>query len=107
MKKLLTILIVLLALSGSAQTESLIIPGTKFSLIPPIGFTPATNFSGFQNSDINGAIMVSELPTSYFAMSTAFNAENLKSKGMLLKSKETVTLNGKEATLFTVSQEAN
>ena len=81
--------------------------GTKFSLIPPEGFTNASNFSGFQNLENGSSIMIAETPSSYSAMSKAFTAEALKSKGMILKSKEKVDFKGKEATYFKVSQAAN
>lgn len=83
------------------------IPGTKCSLIPPIGFTSTTAFSGFQNTAIGASIMINELPAPYQTLIAGFTEEALLDKGMQLKSKETVDLNGSEATIIKVRQPAN
>jgi hypothetical protein len=82
------------------------VAGTKCSLIPPEGFVPASNFSGFQNAENGASIMVSELPAPYAELSKAFTADALKSKGMKLIAKETIDFNQGKATFLTVSQEA-
>ncbi|MFT3796590.1 hypothetical protein [Flavobacterium sp.] len=108
MKKLILTLTFIFFLIGSTNAQNQIsVIGTKCSLTPPEGFTTASNFSGFQNVSNGASIMVSELPSSYFEMRDGFTAEALKSRGMILKSKEKVSFNGKEATYFKISQAAN
>jgi len=108
MKKVIIILTLLVFCFENANAQKHVsVLGTKFSLTPPDGFTSASNFSGFQNSGNGSSIMITELPSSYFAMSKGFTAEALKTKGMILKSKEKVDFKGKEATYLQVSQAAN
>ncbi len=108
MKKIIYILILLVFCFGNTNAQKHVsILGTKFSLIPPNGFTSASNFSGFQNVENGSSIMIMELPSSYFEISKAFTAEALKSNGMLLKSKEKIDFKGKEATYLEVIQAAN
>lgn len=84
------------------------IPGTKCSVIPPEGFELATSFSGLQHQESGSSIMVNKIPNApYQTLADGFNAENLKTKGMLLISKQAIDFKGKEATLLKVSQKAN
>ncbi|HTN45956.1 MAG TPA: hypothetical protein VL098_06370 [Flavipsychrobacter sp.] len=87
------------------QTEKLTkVAGTKCSLILPTGFVTATTFSGFQNPEWGASIMVNELPTPYLPLAEGFTAEALKTKGMILVSKEAIDFNGSKATLINVTQ---
>jgi hypothetical protein len=81
--------------------------GTKCSLIPPSGFVPAANFSGFQNTETGASIMINELPAPYQQIVDGFTAEALKTRGMMLVSKQTVDHNNGKATLISVTQPAN
>lgn len=83
------------------------ISGTKCSILAPNGFIVSSNFDGLQNVEKGASIMITELPGSYFMMHENFNAENLKSRGMILISKETVDYNNSQATYIKVRQEAN
>ena len=93
--------------TGFAQSDRHAkVAGTKCSIIPPEGFVPAANFSGFQNAENGASVMVSELPAPYAELSQAFTADALKSKGMTLISRETIDFNQGKATYLTVSQAA-
>src|SRR5688572_27510677 len=83
------------------------IGGTKYSIIPPEGFLPATNFSGFQNGGIGASIMVTEMPAPVHAIADGFTVSNLKSKGMTLIDKQTIDFNNEKATYIRLSQKAN
>lgn len=107
MKKNLLIILLLFTISFHAQTERIIIPGTKLSIIPPKGFVLSNNFSGLQNTEKGASIMVSDLLTSYTAISDAMNENALKTQGMILIKKEIVNFNQAKATLIYASQEAN
>lgn len=108
MKKIIYILMLLVFCFGNINAQKHVsILGTKFSLIPPKGFTSASNFSGFQNVENGSSIMIMEIPSSYSEMSKVFSAEALKNNGMILKSKEKVDFKGNEATYLKVIQSAN
>ena len=108
MKNRLLSLFLLLGQIAFGQTEKHIkVPGTKCSLIPPTGFVAATNFSGFQNAETGASIMINELPAPYQTLVNGFTAEALKSKGMTLIKKQTIDLNGSNATLIYVTQSTN
>jgi hypothetical protein len=54
-----------LTMNGASQTvespiQETAIPGTRVSLVPPIGFTAAAQFSGFWQESIGSSIMVTE-----------------------------------------------
>lgn len=86
--------------------EADLVPGTQLSLVPPEGFTPADRFPGFQRSDLQASIMVTELPAPVVEMKKAMTKENLATRGMDLLSSETRQVEGKEGLLLHVSQRA-
>ena len=106
-KKALFITLITLTNAFSQTTDYISILGTKCSILAPKDFLPSTSFSGLQNVEKGASIMINELPSSYFFMSENFTAENLKSKGMTLISKESVDFNNSKATYIKVSQNAN
>ena len=108
MKNRLLFSFLLLAQISFGQTEKLIkASGTKCGLIPPVGFIPATTFSGFQNAETGASIMISELPAPYQSLVDGFTADALKTRGMTLVSKQTIDFNSSKATLISVTQSAN
>jgi len=94
---------VVLGQNGTTQ----VIPGTKYSLIPPKGFVTATSFSGFQNNESGASIMVVEVPAPIQLLTEEFTADALKAKGMTLIEKELIDFQASKATLIKVSQKAN
>nr|WP_294934898.1 hypothetical protein [uncultured Flavobacterium sp.] len=107
MKKIHLALLLISTLCFSQTDKHVNVPGTRCSIIPPKNFIQASGFSGFQNNKNGASIMFSELPTSYSVMSNAFTSEALKSKGMILISKETINFNNGKATYFKIKQEVN
>jgi hypothetical protein len=98
----------LLAQLAWGQSEKHIqVAGTKCSLIPPVGFVPATSFSGFQQAATGSSIMINELPGPYQSIVDGFTADALQSRGMKLQSKQTIDFNNSKATLLMVTQAAN
>ncbi len=93
--------------SWLSSQEYTAVQGTKISLIKPDGFTVAVNFSGFQQLDTGASILVTEIPGSYSQITAGFTAENLKTRGMTLLSKEDVTIDGYSGQLLKVTQVAN
>jgi len=106
-KNIILFSLLLISIFGFGQTSSVLIPGTKYSMIPPEGFILSTNFSGFQNNETGASIMIMDIPTSYSSLVSGFTKEALKTKGMNLLSKENVRYKNSDAMLFKVSQKAN
>ncbi len=80
------------------------IPATKVSLIPPEGFTPAINFNGFEQAKNNSSIMVVEVSSPFDKISKGFTEEGLKSRGITMRSKEDLIVNGYKGVFITSEQ---
>lgn len=83
------------------------IAGTKVSLIPPQGFTKASNFQGFQQNESGSSIMVVDIPGPFSQVSKGITKEGLLSKGIEVDKIENVSLNDLPALLATGKQNAN
>lgn len=81
--------------------------GTKFSLIPPTSFTPATNFQGFQQLNGGASILVMEIPGAFSETTKGFNQQGLKTQGVILKKKEDIQINGNKGLFLTTEQFAH
>jgi hypothetical protein len=80
------------------------IKGTKISLIPPIGFTDASSFFGFQHEESGSSIIILDLPIPYSETYLEFSKEKLLAKGIEINSKEMLLLNSRPALLLTGTQ---
>jgi hypothetical protein len=69
--RLFLVAVLSVATCGALYGEPVRVPGTRVSLNPPPGFSPAHQFPGFQNGDIQSSIMVTELPGPASAMGAA------------------------------------
>lgn len=81
--------------------------GTKFFLVPPEGFVQSNTFQGFQHVGNSSSILVMEIPGPFSDVTAGFNAEGLKSQGVVLKNKEEIKVNGYEGSFMTTEQLAN
>jgi hypothetical protein len=101
------ILLALLSLlAPMIQTGMISVPGTKVSLAPPQGFTPAEKFPGFLSEETGASIMVTEMPAPYEKMVGAFDKDGLATKGMTLLSRKDVTIDGRPSVLLHIRQVA-
>jgi hypothetical protein len=100
-------LIVILLLSYAPFAQGVRVPGTSVALEPPAGFTPATRFTGFERADVQGSIMVTEIPGPFASVSAGMNASGLASRGMTLLSSAKRQVDGRPALLLSVTQAAN
>src|SRR5262245_16814003 len=80
------------------------VPGTRVSLSPPEGFSPARQYPGFESTDPAGSIMVTELPGSSLDMIRSMTPPALASQGMTLVSARDISLNARAARLLNVRQ---
>ncbi|WP_285008663.1 hypothetical protein [Pedobacter faecalis] len=84
------------------------IQGTNIFMIPPKSFQHSGNFKGFQNpGDPASMIMTLEIPGPYSEVKKGFNADMLKTKGMILKSRKDIKVASFDALLIEVNQSAN
>ena len=89
------------------KEEYIQIPGTSVCLRPLEGFVAADRFPGFMNEETGSSIMVSELTAPYQTMIEQFsNKEKMKEKGMVMINHSSVKVDGKQAELFKIEQEA-
>lgn len=100
--------VLLLALLGPAQAvaDPVRVPGTNVSLQPPDGFAPSENFPGFQSTEQQASIMVTQMPAPVAEVLKGMNRETLATRGMTLLSSSDEKVGGREARLLQVAQAA-
>lgn len=83
------------------------ISGTRVRLTPPVGFTAAKQFSGYQLESHNTSIMITEIPGPFTETTAGFsNLSELKKKNMSVLDKQDVQPNGQNGFLFKIEQKA-
>lgn len=87
-----------------AQYTSFATAGIK--LIKPDGFEAAENFDGFQQASTQSSIMAITLPGPFSKATSGFNTAQLKARGMTLKSRENVSIDGRKGILINLTQTA-
>ena len=93
-------------INNQLTTEHKAVDGTKISIVPPNGFTTASNFLGFQQSQSGSSIMVLDIPAPFSEASKGLNKDGLLSQGMTLKESQKLTLNDLPAILIKAEQNA-
>lgn len=78
------------------------VEGTKVSMVPPEGFTPALKFFGYENTELASSIMVNEMPFPF--ADSNFTREGFEKGGMILESKDEVVIDERNAFLYTLNQ---
>lgn len=94
------------SIQNSTTPEHQQIAGTKVQLIPPDGFTIASNFKGFQHNESGSSIMVVEMPGSIYELIPSFTKEALLSKGIEVEQVDTLIINERWA-LRIVGKQSN
>lgn len=80
------------------------VKGTKISIVPPKGWTVATNFNGFQQTGSSSSIMIVEIPGPYSEVTEGLTNEGLKSQGVIVDNKRKITVNGMMADYIVARQ---
>jgi hypothetical protein len=75
-------------------------------LTRPAGFEDADSFHGFQQPETRSAVMVLQMPAPFDDISKGFTAAQMKTRGMILRSKESIEIDGKAGVLMSVTQNA-
>lgn len=82
------------------------IAGTKISIIPPQGFTKASDFLGFQQELSGSSIMFLDVPGPFSEISKGFTKDNFLSQGVQVQDIENLVINGLPAIFVTGEQNA-
>lgn len=93
-------------LAGPATAEDRV-PGTAVTLTPPVGFSAASQFTGFQNEKSGASIAVTEVPAPVRQLLDGLDAPKLATQGMKLIASSEVTVAGRNALLLHVVQTAS
>ena len=98
-----------LMLAAPARAADPVFPvNSRVGLVAPAGFTPSTKFSGFENPAASAAILLVELPNEAYAdVEKGFTDEALKARGMTVKLREPITINGGKGFFVAGPQESN
>lgn len=91
---------------GVVLAERYRVPGTHVMIEPPAGFSPAEQFPGFYRADIGASIMVTELPGPVGEVRKGMTKEGLATRRMVLLESQEVQVDGREALLLQVQQQA-
>ncbi len=81
-------------------------PAAGVKLVRPSGFDDAENFHGFQQPSTQSSVMVLMIPGPFSECSRGLTAKPLKTRGMTLRSKENVEIDGNPGVLVHVTQNA-
>ncbi len=95
------------SISNTLTTSHLAIEGTKISLVPPIGFKPASNFLGLEQANSGATIMVLEIPGPFAETSKGMTKEGFLSQGIEVDKIEPLILNDLPAILVSAKQNAH
>lgn len=80
------------------------IPGTKLSLLLPLGFEIAKDFKGFRNSVTGSSIMISSIPGNINNNLMGFSKEALAKSGIFALGAEKFIINGFTSVLIKAKQ---
>lgn len=94
------------SLSNELSAQHIAVTGTQVSLIPPPGFVPSNNFTGFQQDSTGSSIMVMDIPGNFGTLLDAFTPEAMRTQGMRMTRKESLVINGRDAFLIDAEQPA-
>jgi hypothetical protein len=90
----------------SKQPNFVDFPEVGLAIPQPSGFTKATSFNGFEQSETTSSVMLSKIPGSFAAVTKGFNKSTLATRGIELISKKPVKIDNQSGFLVNVSQSA-
>jgi hypothetical protein len=102
-------LLTIVSFSQAQETpeQSTLVAGTRVSLAPPAEFAPSSQFPGYMQESTGASIMVTEIPGPFVEVSAGFSVPaELAKKGMTLRNKEEITVDGRTALLLQIWQVA-
>jgi hypothetical protein len=85
--------VIALAITPALAANPIFPVNSRVGLVPPAGFAPSAKFPGFENPELNAAILIVELPAEAFAeLEKGFTNEALKGRGMTVAAREAITI---------------
>jgi hypothetical protein len=85
--------VIALAITPALAANPIFPVNSRVGLVPPAGFVPSAKFPGFENPELNAAILIVELPAEAFAeLEKGFTNEALKARGMTVAAREALTI---------------
>src|SRR5580765_3210656 len=97
---------VVTAVTVPSFAQSVRVPGTNVTLLPPAGFAVARQYPGFEHAEAQASIVVTELPVAATDMMRSMTAPALGTKGMSLIAARDTVVAEKPARLLHVRQAA-
>lgn len=88
------------------QGQYVSFPAVGVKIVRPDGFTDAENFHGFQQLSTLSSVMAGRIPGPFSEVTRGFTSEQMKTRGMTLRSKESVEIDGNTGILLNVTQSA-
>jgi hypothetical protein len=96
-----------LTIANALTFEHKEIFGTKLNMVPPVDFTTATQFLGYQQEATNSSIMALTITSSYDKVAANLTKENLEKQGLVVNYIEFITINNLPAIFIECEQAAN
>lgn len=96
-----------LGLGWVAAGDAVRVKGTSVRIAPPKGFVAADRFPGFAHEASRSSIQVTVVPGPLAETRKGMTKEGLSERGMTLLSQSAVSVNGQEASLLHVRQQAS
>lgn len=88
------------ALSNELSPKHVLVPGTDAYFVPAPGLALSTLFDGFESAARKIEVIVANLKEPYDTISRGFTDEALKTRGVDVKSRGLLTINGAEGVLI-------
>src|SRR3712207_4580771 len=105
MLRISTILLAVTVAGAAFAADPIFPPGSRIGLVPPKNMKLARGVAGFQDLASGSAIVTMEMPPEAFSsISAGFTDEGLKAQGFTAKSRDSVKLGNREATLVSGEQ---
>jgi len=81
---------------------------SRVGMVPPVGFTPATRFVGFESVEANAAILISSMPAeAYPQLEKNLTDEALTKGGLKVVLREPIEVKGGKGTFIAGPRDAN
>jgi len=106
-RRLLLLLIFMVTAVPAWAADPVFPPGSRVGLALPDGFVPGKTYAGFENREKRALVLITELPASAYAdLDRQVADEQLWKQGVIVETREPMTLGTGPAFLVTGRQEA-
>jgi hypothetical protein len=88
------------------QSSYVSFPTAGVKLIQPNGFEMAESFEGFQQPNTQSSVLTMMIPGPFAETTKGFTAARLKTRGIILRSRENISIEGRPGLLINLTQTA-